>query len=203
MVVLADEADQFAVSLVLGQLIVPLSLHATKNIGLQEAQVGLLLSISGLGIVLTQHAISRSLTRRSIVTAAVSGSLILAAGYLGVSVARGFAGLLAAVLIITLGEAVASPSMQVLAIEIAPERAKGRYLGLSGFAESAGMAAAPVIGGLLLDCFDGRWLGAPWLAITALALLAAWGLAAVGRRHHAAGALSLRERLAILEAPLH
>jgi MFS family permease len=169
---------------VMGQLVVPLSAHATAHAGLSESQVGLLFTVNGVLVVLLQHAVTGAVSGRSLTRAAAFGCLFYAAGWSCVGFAAGWWGLAAGVAIATIGETVVSPCVQALAANLAPASARGRYQGFSGLVTSLGLAAGPALGGWGQQRFS--WPPAPWLAVGALAVAAAFGFANFGSRLTAA-----------------
>lgn len=173
------------IAAVMAQLVIPLSVHSVRWVGLSERQVGLLFSVNGALVVAVQHAASRFLGRRRITTALAAGSLLYAAGYACVGFAGGFAALAAAMVVITLGEVAVSPGLQALAANMAPQGRKGRYLGLSNFAQNMGTAAGPLMGGLSLQYLSPRWTPAPWLLVATVAVAAAAGFGSMRGRFSA------------------
>lgn len=171
-----------ALAAVMAQLVVSLSLHATRFVGLGERQVGLLFSANGLLVVLSQAGVTSLFSAWPLTTALFSGSLLFGAGYAGVGLARGFAGLLAAVAVVSLAEVTVMPALWTLAANLAPGGERGRWLGLHGLAYQVGFAAGPLAGGWGLEHLSPKGPQLPWLAVAALAALSAFGFRSFGRR---------------------
>jgi len=87
------------------------------------------------------------------------GLLLLACSqvWLGLDPLDLYWGWIGAVIVMSLGEAILFPTMNVHIDRIAPEHLRGAYFGASSF-YSLGFALAPLGGGLMLDYFGGRWL---------------------------------------------
>jgi MFS family permease len=169
---------------VMGQLVVPMSAHATAHAGITEPQLGLLFMVNGTLVVLLQHAVTGAVSGRSLARATALGSLFYAAGWSCAGFARGWWPLAAGVAIATVGETIVSPCMQTLAANLAPAGGRGRYLGFQGLMTSLGLALGPALGGFGQQRLP--WPPAPWLAAAGLAVIAAGGFALFGRRLTAA-----------------
>lgn len=160
--------------IVWGQLIFPLSIYGVNRIGITKAQLGILFSINGLLVVLFQYFITNLVPLKKQLTAIIIGSLIYAFGYFTVGLADSFVFLIASVVIITIAEMIVSPTTLSYASIIADPRHKGRYLGFFNLSHSFGWALAPLVGGILLDTFQGRSVFM-WLFICVLAVISAFG----------------------------
>jgi MFS family permease len=171
-----------ALASVMAQLVAPLSMHASLHGGLSESRIGLLFSLNGLLVVACQWPAARLIGRLRLSSALVLGCALYALGYGSVGFARGLPAFALCVLVFTLGEVMASPALQALSANLAPAGRKGRYMGFCGLMEQVGMAAGPLLGGLLQ-----QWLGrscpaAPWLCVAGAALAAGAGFSALGGR---------------------
>ena len=81
-----------------------------------------------------------------------------------------FVGWLAAVVVMSLAEAILFPTMSVHVDRIAPNNLRGAYFGATAFYD-LGYALAPIGGGLLLDLYDGRTLFLVCFGIAVLVLI--------------------------------
>lgn len=72
-----------------------------------------------------------------------------------------------------IGGAMTSAVGTAIVTEVFPPQARGRALGWLGLAVSAGLAAGPAIGGLVIDAFSWRWLFLPNVPLAGIAALAA------------------------------
>jgi len=170
----------------MSQLVAPLSVHATANGGLTMTEVGLLFSVNGVLVVLFQQAATRFVARIALTRAAAAGCVFYLAGWSWIGFARGWPQFAFGMVVVTLGEIIASPSIETLAANLAPARLKGRYLGFHGLLQSLGQALGPLLGGLGYEYCAGRWTPAPWLAAGALAGAAGWGFLRLGRKTNSA-----------------
>jgi MFS family permease len=68
-----------------------------------------------------------------------------------------FAGWIAAVIVMSLAEAILFPTMSVHVDRIAPPKLRGAYFGATAFYD-LGFALAPIGGGIILDLYGGKWL---------------------------------------------
>lgn len=163
-----------AIFMVWGQLVYPLSVYSVNSIGITKPQLSILFSINGLLVVFLQYLITNLIPPKKELPGLWVGSIIYGIGFLVVGFASGMNLLVLAVIIITIGEMVVTPTSLSYASLIAEKAHTGRYLGFFNLAQSFGWAAAPLIGGVLIDTFTGR-SPAMWTIIFGLALFAAAG----------------------------
>lgn len=74
-----------------------------------------------------------------------------------------------AMMTLTLAEVVFDPSHQTAIAELADPAHRGRTYGIVGLAQTAGIALAPLVGGILLDTIGGNHL-AMWSVIACFGL---------------------------------
>ena len=151
-----------------------------------ERWVGLIWLANTLLIVLIQLPVSKALEgrRRMVALAlmnvlwAVAALIVLAAGQLlnGTTAALVF---IAATMVFGVGETLQGPTQAPLVADLAPDRLRGRYFGLSAMSWSAGGILGPAVGGALLGWHP----------------LAVWPIAAGVCVFSAAGCLVLERRL--------
>lgn len=160
---------------VMAQLVVGISLFATKYRGFTPKQVGLLFSLNGLMVVALQHPAGRFLERYRITSGMVFGCMLYAAGYLVVGYSVTFPVMLAGMFIFSLGEIATTPGLSALAANIAPPGHKGRYLGMQSVTRQAGGALGIFMGGTGLEYIAPHWLQGPWVLVSSLALISGLG----------------------------
>ncbi|MDR0291293.1 MAG: MFS transporter [Elusimicrobium sp.] len=165
----------FMIALVSAQMVTGLSLHGIKYIKLTERQVGLLFSVNGALVVLLQYHLGKIMTYMRITTALVIGCLAYAAGYLLVGAAEGFALAAFGVAWFSIGEMAVSPGSNTLISNIAPERERGRYLGLQELCRNAGTAAGMIAAGVMIQHLSPVHKILPWTIICCVALTAGYG----------------------------
>lgn len=164
------------------QLVVPLSLYATRSLGLTSSQVGLLLALNGGLILFLQVPATHALAGTRLSAILVAGSLTYAAGFGAVGAVATAAGLGAAVALITLGEILVPAGVHTLAANMAPPRERGRWLGFLGLSRQTGSSLGPLVGCAGLEAASLHGLGHEyWFAVGALGLACAAGFHVVGR----------------------
>ena len=171
-----------ALGVVMAQLVVSLSIHATQFVGLTDAQVGWLFSLNGLIVVLIQVPATRWWSQFPLTTALAAGSLFYAAGYAWVGTAPTLVAMSAAIVVVTLGETTVAPALQSLWANLAPPREKGRYVGFAGLVFQMGHALGPLLGGLALQYLSPVHPSMPWLGVALVAAAAGGGFYAIGGR---------------------
>ncbi|MBI5208765.1 MAG: MFS transporter [Elusimicrobia bacterium] len=158
------------ISVAMAQLVVTLSVFSSQFLKLDASAVGLLFSLNGLLVVLMQVPATKVLAGMRLTSAVALGCVMYAAGYAAVGFSHGLAGLVAAMAVITFGEVLVPPGVHTMGANMAPARARGRYLGLLGISHQAGSALGPLTGGLGLEYVSSRWAPGHWLAVAAVAL---------------------------------
>lgn len=169
--------------MVWGQLVYPLSVYSVNSIGITKPQLSILFSINGFLVVFFQYLITTLIPPKKELSGLWVGSIIYGVGYIVVGLAGGMHLLVLAVVTITIGEMVVTPTSLSYASKIAKAAHTGRYLGFFNLAQSLGWAVAPFVGGILIDTFAGR---SPemWLIISGFAILAAFGFLVFKRKFH-------------------
>jgi len=146
-------ALSFLVFLVMGQMGSTLSIFTVDRIGFSTAQYGLLLSINGLIVIIFQYPVARGLGRLARSIALILGALLYGIGYLSMGWVGSYTWAIAAMVVITAGEIVFSPTTLSVVGGLSPQDRRGRYMGFFGFGETLGMSCGPLVGGILLDAF--------------------------------------------------
>jgi ACDE family multidrug resistance protein len=130
--------------------------HATASAGLSEGQIGLLLALAGgvalaatmpAGIITDRYGRKRTLLFGLFVTALAVYVMTLGATFT-----------MAAVAVVTFGlsEAFGSGTMQVYAMDLAPEDKRGSFLGGWGLFMNLGQIVGPLFIGMLADAYGFR-----------------------------------------------
>lgn len=142
------------------------AIYMTDYVGSTKAEVGLLYTING-GLVLALQLPATAIIRRIGVRAILPrASLICAAGFALVSLGS-FSGAALAIFVITFAEILYSPAHQATVAELSKPGARGSTFGLLGFAQLAGIAFAPLLGGAMLDAIGHHGV-ALWLSMAAV-----------------------------------
>ncbi|ACC98365.1 Arabinose efflux permease [Elusimicrobium minutum Pei191] len=155
----------FLISVVAAQLVTGLSLHGVKYIGLTQAQIGLLFTIDGSIVVLLQYHASKIMTDMRITTALIIGCIIYGSGYILVGAAHGFTLAAIGIALVATGEMAISPGSNTLISNIAPEKARGRYLGMQEVSRHIGTAAGMFGAGVMIEYLSPISQIIPWLLI--------------------------------------
>lgn len=149
------------------------------GLGFTPAQYGRVLAVNGALIVLGQLPLTHWMVGKPRAALLGAAGVLTAAGFGLKALAYDEGPFIGTVVLWTLGEMMQLPLLQPIVSELAPERMRGRYMGVFGVCFSgANMIGAP-IGGLVLSHAGGAAL---WLACAGLGLLAAGMYVLVGRR---------------------
>ncbi|MBI2829810.1 MAG: MFS transporter [Chloroflexi bacterium] len=171
---LSFTALSLLVFVVMGQMGSTLSVFTVDRAGFSTAQYGFLLTLNGIVVVLLQYPVSRLLSPLPKHTALALGGLFYGLGYLMFSWVGGYNMAMAAIVVITLGENIFTPTSYAVVGESSPEKLRGHYTGFFGLSETLGISLGPLLGGILLDAFPAQPLRI-WGAVSVVAFIAAIG----------------------------
>ncbi|MCA8956152.1 MAG: MFS transporter [Planctomycetes bacterium] len=141
--------------------------------GLTEGDIGWLLAINPVLIVLVEMPLVRALRGRPRLPLVALGTLLIALSFpLLVPVRWGLSGVIAQLLLLTVGEMLSFSLLNSFVGDRAPPRLRGQYLGVHGASFAVAFVLAPALGGRVYERLgaDVLWYGCAGLA----------GLAALG-----------------------
>ncbi len=121
---------------------------STKGNGLTPSQYGMIMSLNGLLILLIELPITHWLKQFAPKRVLAAGFVLIGIGLLAFGFAENVTGYIAAMVVFTLGEIVALPVGMAYSSDLAPEKFRGRYLGLRGI--TWGLAGCVASGGLII-----------------------------------------------------
>lgn len=129
-----------------------------------------LIFVNGLTIITFQFPLLKLLKNVSTTHKSVAGLVLFVVSFLLFAFAPvyNWYGLIFAMFVLSIGEAILFPTISILIDRMAPEHLKGSYFGAAGFA-NFGWACAPVLGGLLLHELGGLSL---WIVMALLNIVA-------------------------------
>ena len=115
--------------------------------------------VNALVIICLQFALLKIMAGLSLPNRIQIGLVLLAISqvWMAFNPVNAFWGWMGAVIVMSIGEAILFPTMNVHIDRLAPKHLRGAYFGAASF-YSIGFALAPLGGGILLD-----WLGGPWV----------------------------------------
>jgi MFS family permease len=148
--------------------------YAREEVGAGSQLIGLLLFANAFTVVFAQIPVAKLAEgRRRAMTMAVAGVAFAAASLLVLgadALARpaAYAALLAAVVMVGVGECFHTTVLMPLVADLAPEALRGRYMAAMGLSWWLGLALAPTLGGQLLSVSPAAaMLGAAAVAVAA------------------------------------
>lgn len=147
--------------------------------GVPERGFGYILSLNAAMVVLFQFSITRWISKYRPLMLMAVGTLLYAIGFGMYGFVSTYVLFLVAMVIITIGEMLASPTSQALTAQFAPEDMRGRYMAVFGFSWVIPTATGPLLAGLVMDNADPRWV---WYAAGLLGLVAAGAFGLLQRR---------------------
>lgn len=157
--------------------------YAHDQLGIRSQLIGILLVGNALAVVLAQIPVARLAEGRSRTVTMSVGSLtfvlaslvVVGAAFLGVKLA--YAAVIAAAVIVGVGECFYTTGLMPLVADLAPPAIRGRYMGAIGLSWWLGLGLAPTVGAQLLSASPTAAL----LASAGVALAAALSLFALER----------------------
>jgi MFS family permease len=137
-----------------------------------------LIFVNGATIIIFQFAFLKLLENVRPLVRAMAGVVLFALGFLGFAFVPTSPTywLIGAMFVLSIGETILFPTLNIIIDRMAPEHLKGSYVGAASLA-SMGFVTAPVVGGFLLHQFGGFTM---WMVMAGLAVSVAglYGLAA-------------------------
>jgi MFS family permease len=162
----------FIMYLVVSQFMAPLSLYVVDYMGLLKSQLGMIFAVNGFMVIVFQIPVTRLVKGFRLTTMLIVGAAIYTLGYFYIGLTAVFWGFVIAMVIITCGELLISPSALTIPANLAPPGRTGRYMGLYGLAVTLGWSMGPLFGGLLMDVFKPEFIYF-WILVAGTALVAA------------------------------
>ena len=166
-------------ALVFSQLFSTWGPYLRETSGLTEPSIGLLMAVNTVLIVLFQMPLIHAVQRFSGTGVAAAGALFIAAGFGLMDLQRGMAYVACTVVVWTVGEMLAFPTLSTMVSLRAPAQSQGKYQGLYSLTFSFGIVAGPVLGA---RCSEAAGWGALWLITGAVGLAVAAALGALSLR---------------------
>jgi MFS family permease len=146
-----------------------LSVYTKENFGILENQFGQILAINALMVVFLQFGVTRITRRYHPLFIMSLGSAVYALGLIGYAVSSLLPHFMIAMVIMTLGELMVSPTSNALVANMAPADKRARYMGIYSLTYTFGTGVGPVAGGVLSDSFGppAIWYGGAFTAVLA------------------------------------
>ncbi|HEV8433783.1 MAG TPA: MFS transporter [Thermoanaerobaculia bacterium] len=147
------------------------ALHVTRE-GFSAATYGALLAINGVMIILFELIITARVQRMDPRPVIAIGYLLNGIGFALTGLAHTVPALAATVVVWTSGEMLYSPMRGAFMTQLAPERYRGRYMGLLIMAWSLGMIFGPTLGTILFERHEAMlWSGCAVLGVVSAVLV--------------------------------
>jgi len=127
----------------------PLYIHVEQ--GLSEGLLGILLGTNTLIIVAVEMILVHRLKHIQPLTLVGPGCFMFCAGLAIMPLGSGFGWLLFTVVVWTMGEMLALPFVESIVADRAPERSRGRYLGMLTMSFALALVIAPIVGTWIYD----------------------------------------------------
>ena len=144
-----------------------LPVYVKENFGIAENGYGMILACNAIMIVLFQFSVTRITQRYSPLFMLAIGTVFWAIGLGAVAISKSFWFFVISMIIVTMGELIASPTATALAAHLAPEALRGRYMSLYSLTITLSSGLGPVFGGLLNDLISPSavWYGGAMVSI--------------------------------------
>lgn len=146
--------------LVYFQMNTTLAVYLRDEHGIQPQGFGLLLSMNALMVVALQFWFTRQIRQRGYPSLLVlaAGTLLYAIGFSMFGYVSGYALFVMAMIIITIGEMLAVPTGQAVAVQFAPEHMRGRYMAVLGFGFAIASGSGPWLAGQVIATLGFEWV---------------------------------------------
>jgi MFS family permease len=159
-------------TLVYMQMNSTLSVYLRDYHNIDTQHFGYIISMNALMVVLMQFWITRKIAKVQPMILMTVGTLLYAIGFAAYGFTTTYPLFLLAMVIITIGEMIVSPTSSALVARLAPADMRGRYMAVTGFSWIIPSMIGPLAAGLIMDNGDARWV---WYACGILGVLATSG----------------------------
>ncbi len=160
----------FALTLVIvsvySQTYVALPLYMKSELGIGEIGFGMLSAVNATLVVVLQYPFSVLAYRWRYGWSMAGGSLLQGLGALLFGMAVDMGGLVAGIVLVSLGEVAFTAVSSAWLVERAPEHLRGTYAGLAAIAFGLGVGVGPLAGGWVQDAFGSSILWTSCLAVS-------------------------------------
>lgn len=160
--------------LVYGQMYNSLSVYLRDVHDIQPQGYGFLMSTSAITVILLQFWVSRRIKHSPPFLVMALGAAVYVIGFGMFGFVGAFWLFMLAIVIITVGEMLVSPTMQTLTANFAPQAMRGRYMAVFGFAWMLPSAIGPGAAGIILDNYNPNllwYIGAGVCSVSVLGFL--------------------------------
>ncbi len=168
----------FGVALVFSQFLSTFPLYLHEVYRLPESRIGALVAVNTLLIVAVEMLLIHRLRHHPEALVAAVGAVLLCAGFALMPLGRSFGYAALTVVVWTLGEMLASPTISTIAANRADPASQGRYQGLFSLAFAVAMTVGPSVGTRVYSSLGGDAL---WFGVGAMGLAIGLGLVLVHR----------------------
>ncbi len=146
-----------------------LAVYTKENFNIPENQFGQILAINALMVVFLQFGVTRITRKYRPLFIMSLGSLFYTVGLIGFGVSSLLPHFMIAIVIMTFGELMVSPTSNALVANMAPSDKRARYMGIYSLTYTFGTGIGPVAGGILSDSFgpSAIWYGGAFTALLA------------------------------------
>jgi MFS family permease len=172
--VVAFLAANLVVVSVYSQTFVALPLYMKAHLGIGEVGFGFLSAVNAALVVALQYPFSALASRWRYGWSMAAGSVLQGIGTFAFGLATDLGGLVAGMVVLSLGEVAFSAVNTAWLVGRAPEGLKGTYAGLSAITFGLGLGVGPLLGGWVQDAYGSPTL---WQLCLGSSLVAAAGLA--------------------------
>jgi MFS family permease len=125
--------------------------YTSSQFGLLETQYSLFVTINAVMVVLFQVGVSRVTNRFNAWVMISLGGFLYGIGMISIAFGSTFWHFALSMIIVTIGELIASPIALTVAARLAPENMRARYMGVLELVYPIASGIGPVMGGVLSD----------------------------------------------------
>jgi len=151
-------AGSLLMALAYMQMNTTLSVFLRDVHGIPDRGYGFLLSLNAVMVVLFQFWITRKIKRFAPMKIMAWGMVIYAVGFTMYGFVATTIFFVIAMVIITIGEMLVTPTGQAIVAKLSPEDMRGRYMAVYGFSWIIPTAVGPLAAGLIMDNYNPNWV---------------------------------------------
>jgi len=147
-----------AMTVVYIQMYNSLSVYLRDVHGVSPQGYGFVLTTSAITVILFQFWVSRRVKNYPPMLMMALGAAFYMVGFSMYGFVTTYILFLAAMVIITIGEMIALPTSQALAVSFAPQDMRGRYMAVFGLSWAIPAIIGPTAAGIVIDNFNPNWV---------------------------------------------
>jgi MFS family permease len=139
---------------ILSQFYALFSIYTVEFVGISTVEMGLIYAANGIILTIFSYPVLKYFKKYNILNILLAGAILYVIACIGVGVTSSLLGIFTFYSIVeAFGEIFYLPVSSTITAKIAPERHRGKYIGVMGMFQRNAFSFGPLIGGILMEIF--------------------------------------------------